>query len=94
MPSSSVDLPAIHCPVDAVIQDLMPSVIRNQRGNYEQFLVTVRVHRILQLSVFDCCLCAHASSRSVDVGIQDIANVKKEKKAPKTLRKTKQSLVE
>jgi hypothetical protein len=47
---------------DAGIRGMLPSVttlpsrsIRNQRGNRDPIFATVRLYRILQLAIFDCC---------------------------------------
>jgi hypothetical protein len=45
---------------------------RDQLGNCNPILATVPLYRILQLVIFECCP-ALASTRSVDVGIQDNA---------------------
>jgi hypothetical protein len=64
-------------PVDAGIQDLMPSTIalfscatRNQCDYYTPILATVRLYSILQLAVFIFCSFTRAFIRSVDAGIQ------------------------
>jgi hypothetical protein len=64
-------------PVDARIQALMPSAItltfrstRNQRGNCTPILATVRLYRILQLTVFFWCPFTCTSIRSADAEVQ------------------------
>jgi hypothetical protein len=42
----------------------------DQRGNCEPILVTMRLQRILQLAVFDCCQFTLMPIRSVIAGIQ------------------------
>jgi hypothetical protein len=62
---------------DAGIQDLVPSLItltfrstRNQRGNCDPILVTVRLYRFLQLEVFVLCPFTRTSIRLVDAVLQ------------------------
>jgi hypothetical protein len=66
-------------PVDTAIQAIMPPITtllfrsaRNQRGNCGPILAAMRLYRILQLDVFDCCPFTRTSSRRVDAGIQAI----------------------
>jgi hypothetical protein len=61
------------------IQDITPSLItltfrstQNQRCNCDPILVTVRLHRILQLDVFVYCPSTRTCHRRVDVRDQDI----------------------
>jgi hypothetical protein len=45
---------------------------RDQRGNYDTILTTVRLYRIMQFAVFDCCPLNRTFIRLVDVGIQRV----------------------
>jgi hypothetical protein len=61
------------------IQGTMPAILTlhfcstwNQSGYCAPLLATMRLYRILQLAVFDCCPIARTSIRPADAGIQDI----------------------
>jgi hypothetical protein len=63
----------------ARIQGIIPSAptlnvrsTRNEQGNRDPILVTLRLYRMLQLAVLDSCPFTLAPTRSAAVGIQDI----------------------